>query len=470
MKTKNVIMLPLLSATFLLSSCKTTPSESSSPKESTPSSEEKPTPIEPSSSKTPEIASDADKDLAVLKGAMENSINANGFKTEITPFETAISGLKYSQEGEEEVKNTNWDVLLNATSINSTTTHINEGKNKEDYNFSLQVKNLSIGQVKYGLGPLFSDGTSSATAMNSLIKAFGSGQYLNAYYSGANYSDRIFYDVKDEKGEDSNAAMFVSGLNPFILKLLDQAGYSVYVNDNPKNDSTYEIMPNGYISIPEGDTTIPSDSGNIEDNLPENWQETVMDFILSIKDEFKDNIISTKTGSEFTLSISFNDKEIKDAINNYIASLPADWKYTIPLPSDEDGSTNEIVVDKMTLQLLAATLETMGSVDRFNYEIKYDENVLLGGAFNFEMTMNKSMYDSAFSSMQPAEGETSKSLLAVTNVKISEEMKYTAYSLKDEDSDPSKLQENLRSFASIPDTDVLATYQEQKLPPKKENA
>lgn len=487
MKTKNVLMLPLLSATFLLSSCQPVEENSSDGSEnksqsSADTQQDSTTSTSTSSNffdddpgTTPDIAKDADKDLTILKTATENSVKANGFKTVVSPFKTAITGLKYSQETTDaEIKTVDWDALLTADRINTATTHSGEGDKKEDYNFSFQMQNLAIGDVEHGIGSLItsSDNSAEAKALSRMIKAFGKNMYFNAYYSGNDYANRFFYDVDNEKGKESNARYILDAANPFVIKALDAAGYSVYKNDNPENEATFELLSKGYVEIPEEETTTDEDVDakvdEIKDKIPSNWEEIVMDFIVAIKDEYKDNIISSKTGSLYTLSVKFNDNKLLDAIDGYIDSLDNDWSYTFKIPTEtEEGEAKEIVVTKTQLSLIAETLKSVGEVNRFEYDITYDENVLQSGAFKFEATTDKKELDDAFKLVEPDEGETSKSMIAPTNIKLSQKMTYSTYVKQSEDSNEAAFKQNLRTFAAIPEKAKLDVYPQQAIPEKK---
>lgn len=486
MKTKNVLMLPLLSAIFLLSSCNPAEEDSSSSEnksqqsssedsKQSQSSSESSNFFDSSESSTPDVAQDADKDLSILKTAVENSVKSNGFKTVVSPFKTAVTGLKYSQETGAEVKTVDWDALLTADRINSVTTHSGEGNKADDYNFSLQMQNLAIGKVKNGIGPLISsDNSAEAKTLSKMIESFGKKMYFNTYYSGNDYADRLFYDVDDEKGKESNARYIFDALNPILLKALDAAGYSVYKNDNPENEATFELLSKGYLELPEDVETPTEDEvdsvvDEVKEKVPSNWKEIVLDFVIAIKDEFKDNIISSKTGDLYTLSVRFDDNSLLDTIDNYVKSLDDDWSYTFNVPVDEE-ETKEIVITKDQLENIVSEVKSMGQVDRFDYDITYDAKALRSGAFKFELSTDKEDLDNTFNTQEIEEGETSKSMTALTNVKVSQEMTYTTYSLTNGDSNEETLKTNLRSFAAIPAKEKLDAYPKQVIPEKKKTA
>lgn len=485
MKTKNVIMLPLLSATFLLSACTQVQEESRESKESTQSSQDSKKPDSQSSSSYDEFwgseeknkgtTEGADSDLSILEKTMEKTFNSNGFRMEIKPFKGAVTGVKYSQKTGKETKTSNWDALLNVADISQSTTHVGEGDKEEDYNFALQVKDADISSLQYGIGYIISNTAVGAELINSEVEEFGSDLYMNAYYSGGDYSDRLFYDIDNEEGKESENLSTLLGLaKPMIMSTLDSLGYSVYIGDNPKNDYKFDLNTKGYVELPSEEAEEETETETLEEQLPDNYQEIIMDFILSIKDEFKDNIITTKDGNTYVLSVNFqDDAKIKEAIDEYINKLDDNWSYTIPLPTEgEEGSEEieNIVITKEDLQKISEKLQEAGEIERFEYEIRYNENVLTNGALKFEMTFDKSSYDSKFEEMQPEEGENEKSMVAVTDIKINEKTEYTTYALEESDSDESKLKEHLRSFANIPSLEKLATYPKQEIPEKKQTS
>ena len=112
MKSSKIIMLPLLSASFLLASCveqQSTSSDNSrgSSQESKENSSENPVNSSESSKPTPDVPHSADENFAILKGTMKKMTDANGFKTEITPFNATLGGIRYVRNDDDSVKTTN---------------------------------------------------------------------------------------------------------------------------------------------------------------------------------------------------------------------------------------------------------------------------------------------------------------------------------------------------------------------------
>lgn len=480
MKSSKIIMLPLLSASFLLASC--VEQQSASSENSRESSQDKGDSSEntvnssESSKPTPDVPHSADENFAVLKGTMEKMSDANGFKTEITPFKATLGGIRYVRNEDDTVKTTNWDVLLKASKIVETSTHTGNLSNLENVNQSVKVVNGSLSKSKYGLGYLVADEEGSANTINRLISALGKDMYANAYYAGELYPDRLYYDFDDPQGKTSMAGQLLRGITPFILPMLDNAGYSVYKNDNPKNVPTYEIQTKAYVSLNQGDgstqdgtTTTPEDSPLIGNE----WEDILIGFLDAMKDKFSDNIISSKTADTYTLTIDFSGEDIEKAIQEFLDSLEDDWSYTIDLPIGENQTT-QIVITKDELQALSNKLKDATHLEGFHYELTYDDKVLLNGALDLDLTINQSIYKDIFDERKndpDYDPKTDGTMIGLTQIKLNQKMNYSIYQLGLDDIDPDILKGHLWSYAGLPSKEDLANpsvYPEQKLPPKKE--
>lgn len=487
MKSSKIIMLPLLSATFLLASCNEQQTSSNnsfnntkdSSHDSGDASSNEPIKSAESSKPTPDIAHSADSNFEVLRSTMQKMADANGFKTEITPFSATLGGIRYMRNDDDSVKTTNWDVLLKASRITMTSTHTGNASDADNINESIKVSNGSLSKAKYGLGYLVSDEESGANTINRLISALGKDMYANAYYAGEAYPDRLYYDFDGEDGKMSTAGTLIKGMTPFILPALDKAGYSVYVNDNPKNGSSYEIQTKGYLSLGEDDSSTETqfiDQGEGDSPLiDDDWEEILMDVLDALKDKFSDNIISSKTKDEYTLTIDFSGDDIQNAIKEFLDSLDDDWSYTIDLPSSGDETT-QIVITKDELQAVSDKLKDTAHLESFHYELTYTDKALVNGALNFDMTIDQSVYKDAFDEKKnnpDYDATTDGTMIGLTEIKLNQKMKYSIYQLTLDDIDQDTLKEHLWSYAALPSKETLGNpsiYPEQKLPPKKETS
>lgn len=480
MKSSKIIMLPLLSASFLLASCVEQQSTSSgnsrdSSQENNKNSFENSVNSSESSKPTPDVPHSADENFAILKGTMEKMTDANGFKTEITPFNATLGGIRYARNDDDSVKTTNWDVLLKASKVIETSTHTGNISSPDNVNQSIKVINGSLSKSKYGLGHLVSDEEGNAETINRLISALGKNMYANAYYAGELYPDRLYYDFDDPSGKTSMAGQLLKGITPFILPMLDNAGYSVYKNDNPKNIPTYEIQTKAYVSLNQGNNpstdnpSIPTDSPLIGNE----WEDILIGFLDAMKDKFPDNIVSSKTADTYTLTIDFSGKDVEKAIQEFLNSLEDDWSYTIDLPIGENQTT-QIVITKDELQALSDKLKDATHLERFHYELTYNDKVLLNGALNMDLTINQSIYKDIFDERKNDpnyDPKTDGTMIGLTQIKLNQKMNYSIYQLSMDDIDQEVLKKHLWTYAALPSKEDLSNpsvYPEQKLPPKKE--
>lgn len=478
MKSSKLIILPLLSASFLLTSCFEQQKPSEDSKESSQGNEVSSENSKETSNSTPDVPHSADGNFAILKGTMEKMADANGFKTEITPFNATLGGIRYIRNDDDSVKTSNWDVRLKASNIIETSTHTGNASNADNINQSIKVNDASLSKAKYGLGYLLSDEESSANTINSLISRFGKDMYANAYYAGEAYPDRLYYDFDDTEGKMSAAGSLLKVATPFILSALDDAGYSVYKNDNPKNGATYEIQTKAYLSLAQEDTSVTAQSLNeAETNPPlvgDEWEEILIGFLDAMNDEFSDNIISSKTGDKYTLTIDFSGEDIQNAIQDFLDSLDEGWSYTIDLPSEGD-KTNQIVITKDELQAISDKLKNAAHLENFHYELTYNDKVLIDGALHFDITIDQSIYKDAFDEKKndPDYDETKDgTMIGLTEIKLDQKMNYSIYQLGLDDMDQEVLKKHLWSYAGLPSKEDLSNssvYPEQTLPPKKES-
>ena len=480
MKSSKIIMLPLLSASFLLASCveqQSTSSDNSrgSSQESNKNSSENPVNSSESSKPTPDVPHSADENFVILKGTMEKMTDANGFKTEIAPFNATLGGIRYVRNDDDTVKTTNWDVLLKASKVIETSTHTGNISSPDNVNQSIKVINGSLTKSKYGLGHLVSDEEGNAETINRLISALGKNMYANAYYAGELYPDRLYYDFDDPSGKTSMAGKLLKEITPFILPMLDNAGYSVYKNDNPKNIPTYEIQTKAYVSLnqennPSTDNpSTPTDSPLIGNE----WEDILIGFLDAMKDKFPDNIVSSKTADTYTLTIDFSGKDVEKATQDFLNSLEDDWSYTIDLPIGENQTT-QIVITKDELQALSDKLKDATHLERFHYELTYNDKVLLNGALNMDLTINQSIYKDIFDERKNDpnyDPKTDGTMIGLTQIKLNQKMNYSIYQLSMDDIDQEVLKKHLWTYAALPSKEDLSNpsvYPEQKLPPKKE--
>lgn len=455
MKSSKIIMLPLLSASFLLASCVEQQSTSSgnsrdSSQESKENSSENPVNSSESSKPTPDVPHSADENFAILKGTMEKMTDANGFKTEITPFNATLGGIRYVRNDDDSVKTTNWDVLLKASKVIETSTHTGNISSPDNVNQSIKVINGSLSKSKYGLGHLVSDEEGNAETINRLISALGKNMYANAYYAGELYPDRLYYDFDDPSGKTSK-------------------------NDNPKNIPTYEIQTKAYVSLNQGNNPSTDNPSTPTDSplIGNEWEDILIGFLDAMKDKFPDNIISSKTADTYTLTIDFSGKDVEKAIQEFLNSLEDDWSYTIDLPIGENQTT-QIVITKDELQALSDKLKDATHLEGFHYELTYNDKVLLNGALNMDLTINQSIYKDIFDERKNDpnyDPKTDGTMIGLTQIKLNQKMNYFIYQLSMDDIDQEVLKKHLWTYAALPSKEDLSNpkvYPEQKLPPKKE--
>ncbi len=454
MKNGKLIMLPLLSATFLLSCNGTNANSVSSDKSENTSTSDS------SDSKHDDIAEiDADKNLEVLKQSISNTVSKNGFKAVASPIKTSVAGKKYSSSVTDPTvaDKTDWDAIINVGSLTYASTHLNDEVSIDGINETLKIDNLSIKKNKYGIAPLVSD--KGQNALNKLIESMSISE--NVYYAGSAYTDRVYFDDYNKKGEESDTGLLVSALTPAILKGLDSAGYSVYENDDPLQEAKYSIQPTGYI-----------ETSNVEDIENDTFSITeITDLVLDYLDgktiDFNDNLISIKTYDTYKLMISFSSKDVNDLINDFIDSLDDDWKFTLPV--EEDNPFSDIVVTKEPLKTISEKISDNLKVKKFDYSIDYSQEQLLSTNLDFDLTIDESVYDDIFK--EKTEDGSEATQIGVSSLNFSSSVSFSTYEKTAEDSDEEKLKEHLWSFAELPSKEDLADenkYPNQPLPEKKE--
>lgn len=159
MKNGKLIMLPLLSATFLLSSCNNgnqDKNSSSSDKSENTSNVDSSEENKSSNSSSVSIEEDADTDLAILKKAVSNTISQNGFKAVTSPIKATVAGKKYESSAADDnaVKKTDWDAIINVDSLTYASTYVDDGLSLDEINQALKVEGMHIGYDKFGIAPL----------------------------------------------------------------------------------------------------------------------------------------------------------------------------------------------------------------------------------------------------------------------------------------------------------------------------
>ena len=192
-----------------------------------------------------------------------------------------------------------------------------------------------------------------------------------------------------------------------------------------------------------------------------------------MKDKFPDNIVSSKTADTYTLTIDFSGKDVEKAIQEFLNSLEDDWSYTIDLPIGENQTT-QIVITKDELQALSDKLKDATHLERFHYELTYNDKVLLNGALNMDLTINQSIYKDIFDERKNDpnyDPKTDGTMIGLTQIKLNQKMNYSIYQLSMDDIDQEVLKKHLWTYAALPSKEDLSNpsvYPEQKLPPKKE--
>ena len=491
MKPKKIILLPALSATFLLSACQggeeIVSSSVEEPSESVSSSESE-MPIDPfwgdeSEVETPDVAEHADNGLTILKEALKTPAQANGFKATMTPAKLAITGVKFANDEDGNKATIDWDALLTAQSLITTITHLGNGNKKEDYNFSFQLNDADVDKVQYGIGPLFG---ARARTINRLVNSFASDMYANLYYAGNEYPDRIYYDFDDEDGYESNAAFLFTGMRSYVCQLLDRMGYSVYPNDDPELDPTFDYVAKAYVTIPEEETAGEEESPDPIpfDNLATEWGRIVEEYLFPGIEEYLPVLVSSKKDDVYTLSASFeDDQSFFDALSYPLNDLEEDWQYTVKIPfttKDEEGNETtkdwELTITKKQIQDLITSLDEALNINRFSLRLDYNETGLIDSHFKFDLDVSPAIFEEDFdnqiSSYDPSSGEEEPEVIGVTNVKINLGTEYSLYQKVAEDSDEDVLKEHLREFANLPPKEDMANpkvYPEQPLPPKKQD-
>lgn len=505
MKTEKLIILPILSATFLLASCNPQESSSSSSSKNSSKGEEESSQHSGSSSskntssssssssshsaELPDLDKDADKDFAILKSVLENTASENGFKAETSPFSSSFGGLRYKKDEDNKLSSTNWDLIVKADKITATETHVGDGEEAEDYNASLKVANVSFDKDKYGIGHLVSEKDSEAKVVDAAIKTLAKNMYANAYFAG-DTPNRVYYDLDDDNGKESNSAHLLRAATPFILEALDENGYSVYKNDDPKNDATYEILTKAYVTISENQdtdedvTTVASTDSSTEDSNEDTvdwtkWLKIIPDVIEVLNDNFADCVVSSRKSDVYTLSVKFSDKEVTKAIDDLIDKLDDDFEFTFSIPTDEEGDDGiKITITKDMLETIAGELDKAIESGSFDYEVSYNSKYLVNSALSFNLSIDESIYESLYGSEDTAtenstesssesSSETTNPMIGLTSFSIDAKTGYSYYEKVLADSDESKLKEHLWSFANLPSKEKLAQYPEQTLPPKK---
>ena len=489
MKEKKIILLPLLSAAFLLSGCQGGEEISSlSLEESSESSssQESETPIDPfwgdeGDVIIPDVAENADSGLSILKKALKTPAESHGFKTTTNPAKFALTGMKFANDEEGNKTSIDWDVLLTVQSINAAMTHLGDGNQKEDYNFSFQIQDADVDKIQYGLGPLF--GT-RAKAINRLINSFASDMYANLYYAGNAYPDRIYYDFDDEEGDESNAAFLFLGMRSYVCQLLDQMGYSVYPNDDPELDPTFDYVSKGYLTIPEEEKAGEEENPAPFDNLATEWGKIVDEYLFPGIEDYIPVLVSSKKDDIYTLSASFDeDQSFFAALSSPLNNLEEDWQHTIKIPyttKDEEGKEItkdlELTITKKQIQDLVASLDEALNINRFSLRLDYNEAGLIGSSFKLDLDISQSIFeedfDSKIASYEPDSGEEEPEVIGVSNVKINLGADYSLYQKVAEDDDEAILKEHLWEFANLPSKEALndpKIYPEQPLPPKKQD-
>ncbi len=443
------------------------------------------------SAELPDVDKDADKDFAVLKSVLENTASENGFKAEMSPLSASFGGLRYKKDENNKLSSTNWDLLVKADKITAVETHVGDPDEAEDYNASLKVANVSLDKDKYGIGHLISEKDNEAKAIDAVIKTLAKDMYANAYFAG-DTPDRLYYDLDDENGKESNSAHLLKAATPFILDALDENGYSVYKDDDPKNDPTYEILTKAYVTISENQdtdediTTVSSTDSSTEDTSEDTfdwtkWIQIISNAIEVLNDNFSDCIVSSRKNDVYTLSVKFSDKEVGKAIDDFIDTLDDDFEFTVDIPTSEEGEEGvKITITKDMLETIAGELDKAIESGSFDYEVSYNSKYLVNSALSFNLSIDESIYESLYgsddgenatdssSSSSSSETVTDEMMIGLTSLSIDEKTGYSYYEKVLADSDESKLKEHLWNFANLPSKEELAKYPEQALPSKKE--
>ncbi len=469
MKNGKLIMLPLLSATFLLSSCNNVnPDKSSSNSDKSDntssfesSSEDKKNSNNSSSNSTEE---GADTNLEILKKAVSNTVSKNGFKSVASPIKTTVAGKKYesSAADADAIKKTNWDAIINVDSLTYSSTHLNDDFSLEEINQSLKIDDLNIQPNKYGIAPLFME--HGAVATNKAIAALDIS--TNFYYAGEAYKDRLYYDDYNSNGEESDLGLLVEIAKNPMLKKLDEAGYSVYKNDDVNQGPSFSINPKGYLQLTIDEA---EEDTSKTDVISYDVGDLVLDFLSGTTIEFNDNFISTKSGSTYTLSVNFSSKEVKDCVNDFIDSLDDDWEFKLPV--EEDSPFADIVVTKETLKTISEKVFDSLEVKKFDYSINYNENKLISSKLDFDLTIDDSVYESYLKNKESDDEDTTSTVVGVSSLNFSSSIAFSTYEKTSDDASQEKLSEHLWDFAGLPSKEDLADenkYPLQELPKKKE--
>lgn len=469
MKNGKLIMLPLLSATFLLSSCNNVnPDKSSSNSDKSDNtssfdsfSEDK---KNSNNSSSNSIHEGADTNLEILKKAVSNTVSKNGFKSVASPIKTTVAGKKYesSAADADAIKKTNWDAIINIDSLTYSSTHLNDDFSLEGINQSLKIDDLNIQPNKYGIAPLFKE--HGAITTNKMIAALDIS--TNFYYAGEAYKDRLYYDDYNSNGEESDLTLLVEMAEKTMLKKLDEAGYSVYKNDDVNQGASFSINPKGYLQLTIDETEEDTSKSDV---ISYDVGDIVLDFLSGTKIEFNDNFISTKSDSTYTLSINFSSKEVKDCVNDFIDSLDDDWEFKLPV--EEDSPFADIVVTKETLKTISEKVFDSLEVKKFDYSINYNENKLISSKLDFDLTIDDSVYESYLKNKESDDEDATSSVVGVSSLNFSSSIAFSTYEKTSEDESQEKLSEHLWDFAGLPSKEDLADenkYPLQELPKKKE--
>ncbi len=474
MKNGKLIMLPLLSATFLLSSCNngnqdknSSSSDKSDNTSNVDSSEEE---KKSSNSSSTSVEKDADNDLAVLRKAVTNTISQNGFKAVTSPIKATVAGKKYESSAADDnaIKKTDWDAIINVDSLTYASAYIDDGLSLDDINQALKLEGMNIGYDKYGIAPLVNffknsdSGDAANKKMNKLIETFSFSE--NLYYAGTAYKDRLYYDDYDKNGDESDTTIALAFMQKPILEMLDSAGYSVYNNDSKDDGAKFSINPTGYVQLSLDEE---KEEGDTKKKLPQyETGDILLNYLNTTDIDFSDNIISTKSGDLYTLNVVFSSKEIMDVVNGLIDSLPDDWEFTLPL--EEDSPFANIVVTKEDLKTISKKVSDSLEVKKFDYSINYSENKIISSKLDFDLTIDDSVYESYLKDDEASGDDTPT--IGVSSLNFSSSVSFATYEKTAQDSDETTFKDNLWNFAELPSKEDLADtkkYPEQPLPEKK---
>lgn len=466
---------PLFAATLLLAACgepdHTDSSLNSNSSEETPLSSDG---SHSSQSSLTDKEEKADSGYVAFQKAIRASAAAKGFKAVTRPNDVTAKGVSYLEENDGSESKKNWDFKLSLSSYSRCVTHVGNGENHQDYNFSEKLRNLGVAPIEYGPGALLRDDENDIKALNTLIGKGKDDIYQNLYYAGPYYPDRLYYDFDDDAGSSSLGATMAKVAEPAVDAILDQLGYSTFEDDDTSKDTTYHYETKAYLPL----TDISWDS--LDDKLPLFQDEESLSYLNNLftnsvfatyLDEHPEIAVSSRKNNVYSFALQFQDtNSFEQCLDDMIDLIGDDANYQDVKASLTDRSSE---------------LKASGfALDQLKYNVSYTENALVSSSFAFAFHLDESYYQNQYEkAIAEKTNSSSESSVAhsndnaspvrikgITDFSLQSNTAYQTYVTQKGDENVDTLQEHLASFASLPSKeklDSLKEYPKQPLPPKK---